>query len=128
MGLVLLACSPVFDKVVNNGHQGVFTYPRNALQLCANASVASASGFGLQLKKCGNWYVSREANMSTSNGPIFCWRIANTFGWIRIDFSLFCIPRLHAVMFFSPWRCSALQKFSSPPSNPLVKLVLHDHQ
>jgi hypothetical protein len=44
-------------------------YPFIRDQFCVNASVASASGSGLQLTNRGSWFVSRVAKRSTSNGP-----------------------------------------------------------
>ena len=43
--------------------------PRNRFYLCRKASVAFVWRSGFQLKDCGTWYVSLDANISTSIGP-----------------------------------------------------------
>ena len=72
-------------------------------QSCWKASTASASGSSLQLKNCGNWWVSLEANRSTSSGPR-TWLIFWNTLWdsIQSDLSSSSLDSLSTIILATP--------------------------
>ena len=77
------------------------------------ASVAMASGSGLQFANTGSWVVSRDANRSTSSGLNLVLRVWRIYGQsFQSHLSIIFMDSASAVLFRLPARCCACTEMS----------------